>query len=133
MEVTSATVYETKPVLAMVDHIQVQPKGRRFKRRPQQLLADRAYDSMPLRRELRLRFIRPIIPGRVWKDRKRKQGRPTGSFTPGKYVGRWKIERTNAWMDNYRRVAVRWDQSLTAFKAFVTITCIAICLNHILR
>jgi transposase len=133
MEVTSATVHETKPVLAMVDRIHVQPKGRRFKRRPERLMADRGYDSMALRRQLRERAIQPIIPGRVWKDRKRKTGRPPGSFAPGRYKGRWKIERTNAWMDNYRRVAVRWDQTLNAFKAFATIACIAICLNNILR
>lgn len=133
LDVTAANVHETKPVLAMVDGVHVQPKGRRFQRRPKHLIADRGYDSMPLRRALRARSIRPIIPARVWKDRKRKKGRPAGSFTPGQYQGRWKIERTHAWMDNYRRVAVRWDHTSESFKAWSIIACIMICLNNILR
>jgi transposase len=133
LEITAADVHETRPVLAMVDAIEVQPKGRRFKRRPKRLLADRGYDSMPLRRALRARSIRPIIPARIWKDRKRKAGRPPGSFAPEQYQGRWKIERTHAWMDNYRRVAVRWDHTSSAFKAWSTLACIMICLNNILR
>jgi transposase len=126
VDVTSATVYETKPVLKLLDTIRVQ--GSRG--RPKQLVADRAYDSMPLRLALRKRNIRPIIPGRIWKGRKRRQGRPAGSCQAGKYQGRWKIERLNAWMDNYRRVAVRWDHTLKAFKTWVILACIMICLNQ---
>ena len=130
VEVTSATVYETKPVLKLLDSIRVRGSRGRPKQRPKQLVADRAYDSMPLRRALRKRTIQPIIPGRVWKGRKRRQGRPAGSYQAGKYQGRWKIERLNAWMDNYRRVAVRWDHTLKAFKAWVILACIMICLNQ---
>ena len=130
VEVTSATVYETKPVLKLLDSIRVRGSRGRPKQRPKQLVADRAYDSMPLRRALRKRTIQPIIPGRVWKGRKRRQGRPAGSYQAGKYQGRWKIERLNAWMDNYRRVAVRWDHTLKAFKAQVILACIMICLNQ---
>jgi len=133
MAVTAATVHETKPVLAMLDKIRVHRRRGRPQQRPARLIADRGYDSMPLRRALRERNIEPIIPRREWKGRKRRPGRPAGSFAVGRYQGRWKIERLNAWMDIYRRVAVCWDRTPTAFTAWVTLSCILICMNNILR
>jgi len=131
MAVTAATVHETKPVLAMLDKIRVRRRRGRPQQRPSCLIADRGYDSMPLRRALRQRNIQPIIPRREWKGRKRRPGRPAGSFTVGRYQGRWKIERLNAWMDIYRRVAVCWDYTQAAFTAWVTLACVLICLKQL--
>lgn len=117
----------------MLDKIRVPRRRGRPQQRPTCLVADRGYDSMPLRRALRQRNIQPIIPRREWKGRKRRPGRPAGSFAVGRYHGRWKIERLNAWMDIYRRVAVCWDRTPTAFTAWVTLSCILICMNNILR
>ncbi len=133
LDVTSAAVHELCVALAVVDAIQVQPPNRRFPRHPKCLIADRGYDSMPFRHALRQRGIQPVIPARIWKKTKPKCGRPRGSFRANRYQGRWKIERTHAWMDNYRRVAVRWDRTTKAFKAWTTLACIMICLNNILR
>jgi hypothetical protein len=41
----------------------------------------------------------------------------------------FKIERLNAWMDIYRRVAVRWDRTQQAFTAWATLACILIRMN----
>jgi transposase len=98
------------------------------------LIADRSYDSMPLRRALRERNIEPIIPHRRYVNpRAKHRGRPPGTYAKEQYQGRWKIERSNAWMDNYRRVAVSWDRTQTAFTAWVTLSCILICMNNIPR
>ncbi len=88
---------------------------------------------MPLRRELRRHHIQPVIPHRQRKKRKRKPGHPPGSYNLLNYYGRGVIERTNAWLDNYRRVAVCWDHTLLAFTAWVNITCMLITLNNLLR
>jgi len=45
-----------------------------------------------------------------------------------RYKRRWKIERTNAWLKNFRRATVRWDRNLTAYNGFVHIACICITL-----
>lgn len=100
--------------------------------RPQRLLADKNYDSRAFRRELRKRSIAPIIPHRVWNHPTQVHvGRPPGSYAKELYQGRWKIERSNAWMDNYRRVAVCWERTPVAFTAFVTLACIMICMNQL--
>ncbi len=130
MAVTAATVHETKPVLMMLDKIRVRRSRGRPQQRPTCLIADRGYDSMPLRRALRQRSIQPIIPRREWVGCRRRKGRPAGSFAVGRYQGRWKIERLNAWMDIYRRVAVCWDCTPAAFTAWVTLACVLICLRQ---
>ncbi|MBP5620901.1 MAG: transposase, partial [Thermoguttaceae bacterium] len=43
------------------------------------------------------------------------------------------IERTNAWLHNYRRVTVRYDRFLSIYKAFVTLAFIMIVLNRVMK
>lgn len=130
--ITTARVHDLKPALAVVDGIRVpQPQGRP-RTRPQRLVADKGYDARAFRHALRKRNIQPIIPHRVYVQPKAKhRGRPPGSYAKERYQGRWMIERSNAWMDNYRRVAVCWDRTTVAFTAFVTLACIQICLNQL--
>jgi transposase len=35
-----------------------------------------------------------------------------------RYRRRWIVERSIAWLDNFRRLAVRYDRSLTVYQAF---------------
>ena len=37
-----------------------------------------------------------------------------------RYRKRWKIERTNAWLQNFRRIHVRYDRILTCSRASST-------------
>jgi transposase len=108
-----------------------QPKGRP-KTRPKALAADRAYDSQAFRAQLHRRGIKTAIP--TFERRKRikpKRGRPiqAGSL----YLSRWKVERAFAWMDNYRRLVVRWERSLHIYKAFCLVAFILWCIRRLLK
>lgn len=129
---TNAKLHDLNPALSVVDQVRVpQPHGRP-KKRPQRLVADKGYDARSFRQDLRKRNIQPIIPRREYVNpRAKHRGRPQGTYAPEHYRGRWKIERSNAWMDNYRRVAVRWDRSIVAFNAWVTLACALLCLNQL--
>jgi transposase len=48
-----------------------------------------------------------------------------------RYRKRWKIERTNAWLQNFRRIQVRYDRILTVFQGFFHFTCLLITLRHL--
>jgi hypothetical protein len=37
---------------------------------------------------------------------------------------RWIIERTNAWLQNYRRILVGHDRLVTTYRAFVVLVCV---------
>jgi transposase len=83
------------------------PRGGpgRPQNRPLRVIADRAYDSDGLRWRLLQRGIVLISPHR--------RGRRRPSLNDGRelrrYRKRWKVERTFAWLGNYRRLVVRYD------------------------
>ena len=99
--------------------------GRRARGRPRQnpdrLICDRGYDSLPFRRWLHKRGIELIAPHLSTRRRIHQDGRPLR-----RYRRRWKIERTIAWLGNFRRVGVRWDRYITIYRAFVHLACLLI-------
>lgn len=99
----------------------------RPRQKPQRLIADKAYDSDPLRQRLKKRGIELIVPHKVNRVRKPTQdGRALR-----RYRKRWKIERTNAWLGNFRHLAVRYDRSLRIYEAFFHIACFMIVLRRL--
>lgn len=80
----------------------------RPKTQPARLIADRAYDSDPLRQRLHQRGIQLICPHR---QNRRKAPTQDGRVLR-RYRRRWQVERTVAWLGNLRRLVVRDDRSL---------------------
>ncbi|SHF25269.1 Transposase DDE domain-containing protein [Seinonella peptonophila] len=88
--------------------IRVPAKRGRPYRRFRELVADRPYHSKAFRHAIRKKGAKPTIPGR--KGDKKGKGRP---FAVGNgYQQRWKIERCFAWMDNNRRLVVRYERHI---------------------
>ncbi|MGH9779907.1 MAG: transposase, partial [Candidatus Acidiferrales bacterium] len=50
-----------------------------------------------------------------------------------RYRRRWIVERTIAWLGNYRRLTTRWYRSLTIYQAFFHIACFMIVLRRVLK
>jgi transposase len=101
----------------------------RPRQKPLRLIADRGYDSDPLRARLAKRGIELIAPHR-WNRSKpvTQDGRALR-----RYRRRWKVERTFAWLGNFRHLVVRYDRSLTIYSAFFHIACIMIVLRRVLK
>jgi transposase len=94
---------------------------------PDRLIADRGYDSDPLRARLAKRGIEQITPHRSnRKKAKTQDGRPLR-----RYRRRWKIERSIAWLGNYRRLLVRHDRDVDIFRAFVHIACLILVCRYL--
>jgi transposase len=95
--------------------------------RPERLILDRAYDSNTIRKDLADRGIEPIIPARKNNQRATHQdGRKLR-----RYQKRWKIERTNAWLQNFRRVVIRYERLTANYLAFVHLACALILLRKV--
>jgi len=93
---------------------------------PDRLIGDKAYDSDGLDEQLKEDGIEMIAPNR--KNRKKTQdGRPLR-----RYKRRWKVERLIAWLQNSRRVGVRWEFSPENSLGFVQLACILILLRNCL-
>ncbi len=95
--------------------------------RPWRLIADRAYDSDPLRRDLAAQHIELVCPHRRGRTRPPTQdGRALR-----RYRRRWKIERTFAWLGNFRRLLIRHERHLQVYQAFFHLACLIIVLRHL--
>lgn len=112
--------------------IRVPQKRGRPRTRPHALAADKAYDSRTFRTELHKRGIKVAIP--IFERRKRKKPKRGRPVKAGElYKSRWKVERSFAWMDNCRRLVVRWERSLDTYKAFCLVALILWSVNRILK
>ena len=103
--------------------------GRRAKRRkPKRLIADRGYDSNKVRALLVKRDIEPIIPAR---SNNRVATHQDGRKLR-RYKRRWIIERTNSWLQTFRRLVVRYERSAKIFTALVHLACALMTLARVL-
>jgi transposase len=97
----------------------VRGKVGRPRRRPDRVTADRAYDHRPQRRELHRRGIRPEIA-----RRKTEHGSGLGRY-------RWVIERTFAWLHQFKRLLVRYDRRADIHEAFLALGCCIVCYRRL--
>ena len=95
--------------------------------KPKVVIADKGYDSDSLDERLSSeRGVELIAPHRSNRSRPRTQdGRPLR-----RYKRRWKIERLFAWLQNFRRLVVRYEYHAENFLAMVHLGCIVILLRQ---
>lgn len=129
--VASAQRAEVSLAPATLATIRVPQVCGRPRTRPRQLTADRGYDSRAFRRSLRQRGIRPCIPPRRQQGR-RRPGRQLQAFAT-EYAQRWIVERTFAWLNNYRRLVVRYERLVHVYYGLFLLALILICLARILE
>jgi transposase len=126
IELASASPHEVTLIEPLLRRIRVPRAGRgRPKQNPPRLIYDRAADSDPLRARLKQRGIELICPNRWNKKYQSQDGRPLR-----RYKRRWKIERTIAWLQNFRRLLVRYERKITMFQAFTHVACLIITLRQ---
>jgi transposase len=95
---------------------------------PVRLIGDLGYDSNRLRAELARRGIEPVIPARSnSRNATHQDGRKLR-----RYRRRWTIERTNAWLQNFRKLTIRYERRVMIFLGFVHLACAMIALRRIL-
>ena len=120
VRLTGANDHDVTQLLPLVEAIPpVRGKRGRPRRRPQRVQGDRACDSEPHRAELRARGIEPVLARRNTEH---------GS---GLGVYRWVVERTIAWLHQFRRLRVRYERLPEIHEAFLSIGCALICWRHL--
>ena len=93
---------------------------------PKRLIGDKAYDSDKLDAKLHEDWgIEMIAPNR--RNRRKTQG----GRALRRYRRRWKVERLFAWLQNFRRLVVRYEFHADKFLAMAQLGCITILLNHL--
>ena len=117
---TAANVNDVEELLPLLDHIPpVRGKPGRPRHKPDRVQGDRGYDSEPHRQKLRQRGIKPVLA---------KRNTDHGS---GLGVYRWVVERTLAWLHQFRRLRIRYERRNDIHEGFMTLAEALICLNFI--
>jgi transposase len=81
------------------------------------VLGDRGYDAQAIRQGLRKRHIQPLLA-----KRNTEHGSGLGRW-------RWVVERTFAWMNQFRRLRVRYEKRADIHEAFLALACALLCWN----
>ena len=111
MVATAANVNDG-PMLAPLLHNPPIVRPQPTRHSPHHLCLDAAFDNAPARQGiLQERYLGHIAP---------KGGRSDDSSpSPGGQARRWKVERTHAWHDQFRRLVVNWEKTLSSHYAFL--------------
>jgi transposase len=99
----------------------------RPRQNPERLIYDKACDSDPLRQRLARRGVELICPHR----RNRVKPPLQDGRKLRRYKRRWKVERTFAWLGNFRRLVVRWEHTLTMYQGSCHVACLRITLRQL--
>jgi transposase len=102
-----------------------------FNEKPERIIGDKAYDSDPLDEKLAIEYgVELIAPHRYNRQAPSTQdGRPLRHC----YKHRWKIERLLfVWLQNFRRIPVRYEYHAENFLGLIQLGCIMILLRRCL-
>jgi transposase len=116
VKLTGANRNDSQEALPLVDAIPpLQGVRGRRRWRPDCVVEDRGYDAAVIRCGLRTRGIVPLLARR--------------RIAHGSGLGRWRwvIERTFVWLNQFRRLRVRYDKRAEIHEAFLSLGCALIC------
>jgi len=93
---------------------------------PARVIGDKAYDSDRLDELLAAQGVEMIAPNRLNRSQT-QDGRALR-----RCKRRWRVERTIAWLQNYRRLCIRWEKSHLAFQGFLHMACALLLIKEVL-
>ena len=118
--ITAANVAETRTLERLLDAIPpVRGKKGHPRRRPDKLHADKGYRSRRNQRILWARGIKSRI-ARPKQESSKRLGRH-----------RWVVERTFAWLNQMRRLIIRYERRDDIHEALLRLGCSLICFNFL--
>ncbi len=122
VQLRGANRNDSQQALALVDAIpSLQGERGRPRHRPDRVLGDRGYDAEVIRQGLRARHIVPFLA-----KRNTEHGSGLGRW-------RWVVERTFAWLNQFRRLRVRYEKRADIHEAFLAVACALLCWNVLER
>ena len=122
LTLSGANRHDSMMLAPTLDAVPGVRKGRgRPRRRPDKLHADKGYDHKRCRRECRARSVTSRI-ARRGVESSQKLGRH-----------RWVVERTFAWLAQFRRLDVRYERRADIHMALSKLACAIICIRQIRR
>lgn len=117
---TGGNRHDSTQLIPLLDRVPpVRGKVGRPRQRPDRITGDRAYDYASRRRQLRQRGIKAEIARRNTEH--------------GSGLGRYRrvVERTFAWLHQFKRVLVRYERRAGIHEAFLALGCCIVCYRRL--
>jgi putative transposase len=115
--VAGANRHDVKLLAQTLDAIVIQ-RPKPTKKRPQNLCVDKGYRGKVADQQMRARGYIPHIPTKT---------PPRGGHKTKGRARRWVVERTHSWMNNYRKLRVRYEKKVANFEALLHLATAMIC------
>lgn len=96
---------------------------------PERIIGDKAYDSDQLDQALAAHDIEMIAPHRT---NRRPENATQDGRSLRRYRRRWTVERSISWLQNFRRLCIRWEKSSCLFQGFLHLSCSLLLLREVL-
>jgi transposase len=136
--VTPGNVNDSTVFDAVLDAVRVPRAGAgRPRRRPDAVIADKAYSSRAIRQALRRLGVRAVIPERAdQKANRQRRGKAGGrppAFDRELYKARNVVERCFGRLKQFRAIATRFDKLAARYKAGVHLAALILWLREPLQ
>lgn len=118
--VSSGSAHDAAYFHPVLEEVKIPAKRGRKRTRPKEVVADKAYDAAYIRKGLRQRGIKGMIPERQLRPgtKRRKKG-PHYRFDKATYKKRASVEQSIGWIKEYRRIATRYEKLAVSFMAMI--------------
>ena len=132
IRLTPGQAGDNPQLLPLIDDINVPARGLRGRprRRPDSVIADKAYSHHSTRRALRRRGIRVVIPEKsdqiAYRAAKGRRGGRPPRFDPEAYRDRNVVERAFNRLKGWRAIATRYDKHARNYRAGLIVACIVL-------
>ena len=121
--VAPANVHDSKFYLPTIERFKLKiPIGRPITR-PEEVMADAAYNSEVIRKYNRKRGIKTNIPVNERNRKKKRVGRPI-KFDKEKYKKRSAVERFFSWIESYKKIFPRYERLEVSYLGLVQLVCV---------
>jgi len=95
---------------------------------PERVVGDKGYDSDPLDEQILEQFGTDLIA----PHRQNRTSPPTQDGRAlRRFKRRWKVERLFAWLQNFRRLVVRYEYHAENYLGFLHLACAMILLRYL--
>lgn len=112
---TPAQSHDAPQFAAVIDAARLPRTTWRAHQLPSCLVADKGYDSEPLRAWIRRRHMQPVIPRRAYSE----PPRPNPDFDRELYRERNVVERCASWLKECRRIQTRYEKLAVNYLAMI--------------
>jgi transposase len=121
--ITGANVHDVKEIEALLDAVVAERPAFDYKSGPvENLCLDKGYFGEPALESIVLRgYIPHVVPRGIEK----------AQISEGKKAHRWVVERIHSWLNNFRKLRIRYEKISLSYLGLLMFACAFVCFRQI--